>query len=450
MGTIFPLKTGVSSEICTKFAQNLAKHPDRRVKFPVTIRHRASKAKIYRPAGKFNYYRLAYATAGKRRMQTFANYSDAKVAAERIVREMANGSQAAALTATQSRDALAAFERLQGFYQATGRRVSLLSGISEYCEAATKLQGRTLSESVEGYLRTVVNVKRKDIKEAVTEFCEARKPKAVALPGKRPALNPTYVANTSRRLNEFADTFPGNAVGDLTKAHLDAFVGAHPTLSAKSRNHLRTTVRMFLGWCVKHDYLAANHRLLEADGLQTEPLDTAPIDFYRPSELRALLEHSSIQMRLIIVLQALGGLRLQEALRLDWREVFGIAGHIEISSSKSKTRQRRLVEICAALEKWLAPYRDMKGNVATQTLPGYTKSLTALRRSLKIPPRRNGLRHGFVTYHFAMHQNEDATGAQAGNSTAMIHAHYKGLATKAEAEKWFNVLPTKVAKNANR
>ena len=135
----------------------------------------------------------------------------------------------------------------------------------------------------------------------------------------------------------------------------------------------------------------SDHRLIEADGLQTEPLDTAPIDFYRPSELRALLEHSSIQMRPIIVLQALGGLRLQEALRLDWREVFGIAGHIEISSSKSKTRQRRLVVICPALEKWLASYRGKKGNVATQTLPGYTKSLTALRRSLKIPPRRNGL-----------------------------------------------------------
>jgi hypothetical protein len=41
------------------------------VKFPVTIRHRAGKAKIYRPAGKFNYYRLACTTAGKHRMQTF-------------------------------------------------------------------------------------------------------------------------------------------------------------------------------------------------------------------------------------------------------------------------------------------------------------------------------------------------------------------------------------------
>jgi len=34
-------------------------------------------------------------------MQTFAHYSDAKATAERIVRDLANGSQAAALNAMQ-------------------------------------------------------------------------------------------------------------------------------------------------------------------------------------------------------------------------------------------------------------------------------------------------------------------------------------------------------------
>jgi hypothetical protein len=28
------------------------------------------------------------------------------------------------------------------------------------------------------------------------------------------------------------------------------------------------------------------------------------------------------------------------------------------------------------------------------------------------------------------------------NSPAMIHAHYKGLATKAEAKKWFDLKPS--------
>jgi len=70
-----------------------------------------------------------------------------------------------------------------------------------------------------------------------------------------------------------------------------------------------------------------------------------------------------------------------------------------------------------------------------------------LRDESEIPARRNGLRHAFCTYHFALHANENLTAAQAGNSPAMIHAHYKGLATKAEAEKWFTVLPARTAKN---
>jgi hypothetical protein len=37
------------------------------------------------------------------------------------------------------------------------------------------------------------------------------------------------------------------------------------------------------------------------------------------------------------------------------------------------------------------------------------------------------------------------TAAEAGNSPAMIHAHYKGLATKKEAEQWFAVAPAQPA-----
>jgi len=70
-----------------------------------------------------------------------------------------------------------------------------------------------------------------------------------------------------------------------------------------------------------------------------------------------------------------------------------------------------------------------------------------LREGLKIPSRKNGLRRGFITHHFALHQNENLTAALAGNSPAMIHAHYKGLATKAEAAKWFAVGPSTSAKN---
>ena len=106
-----------------------------------------------RKAVKLNYpfYRLAYRVNGQCRMRPFRTYSEVKREWDKLVKELARGSQVAVLSAAQACDALAALERLQGFYQSTGRRVSLLGGISEYREAVSKLLGRTLGQAVDGY-----------------------------------------------------------------------------------------------------------------------------------------------------------------------------------------------------------------------------------------------------------------------------------------------------------
>lgn len=77
----------------------------------------------------------------------------------------------------------------------------------------------------------------------------------------------------------------------------------------------------------------------------------------------------------------------------------------------------------------------------------FQKTFLKLCADAQTTRKTNGLRHAFCTYHFAAHANENQTAQQAGNSPAMIHAHYKGLATKAEGEAWFNVLPPESAKN---
>jgi hypothetical protein len=99
------------------------------------------------------------------------------------------------------------------------------------------------------------------------------------------------------------------------------------------------------------------------------------------------------------------------------------------------------------LAAWLEPYRQHEGALWTQSRDTYHAAFVELRESQKIPARKNGLRHGFCTYHFALHDNENLTAAQAGNSPAVIHQAYKGLATKADAKKWFNVRPARAATN---
>jgi integrase len=148
-------------------------------------------------------------------------------------------------------------------------------------------------------------------------------------PGERPQLSKGYHYNVAMWLREFARTFPGTAVCNLNKDLLNA-LAAHTDVGPRTRNARRIVVTMFLKWCVRADLLPAGHRLLEADGMARENDTPDCLDFYRPAELAALLQAASERpeyQRLlpIIALQGLAGLRLQEAVRLEWPDVWRVS-----------------------------------------------------------------------------------------------------------------------------
>jgi len=456
---IFLNKNEVLVDSRTNPAQILAESEPPKMKFPKVIRHRKAEVTIYGKKANYAFYRIAYRVAGKRQLRNFSKYGEALKAAEKKVRELADGSQVDALTAVQSRDALVAFQRLEALQKSIGRRGSLLAAVSEFAEACEKLHGRNLSEVVEIYQKTLASVNRKNVSEAVEEFIANRKPLTEAKAGKRAQLSKNYAYLVGLWLRDFAKTFPSSAVSDLGKEHLNLFMQKFGKQSPKSRNHYRGAVKMFLSWCVKRDYISPVHRLFEADSMATEAADAPELEYYRPEELQDMLERASKRPRPkdpdfkellpIIALGGLAGLRLEEILRLEWADVWRVSGHVEIKAIKAKTRSRRLVVICPVLNAWLESYRESSGLLFAKSKDTFHADFVALRESLKIPARRNGLRHAFCTYHFALHTNENLTAQQAGNSPAMIHQHYKGLATKAEAEKWFAVMPPKPDENDN-
>ena len=422
------------------------------MKYPVLLRARKNGpvlAKIYKPAPAYPRYRLAWTVGGKRMMKAFPTYSAAKRHGDGMLGDLAKGSQVTLLTPAQANDALAALERLQSFYASTGRKVSLLAGISAYCEAAVKLGDRSLSDSVDGFLSNVATVKRIDLAEAVEEYITLREKETVLKKDEiRPALSPSYHYIVAMWLREVAKTFPNTVVCDLTKDLLNKYMEQHGEVSSRTRNGRRTVLGMFLKWSVRKDYLAGNHRLLEADGMTPEDYQPEEIEYYRPEELARILKTASAHdeyrpLLPVLALCGLAGIRLQEVVRLTWEDVFRVKHCVEISATKSKTRARRLVTACPALRKWLAPYRACSGPVWGAGLDKFHDGFGMLRGGLGISPRRNGFRHAFVTYHFALHSNENLTAAEAGNTPDMIHAHYKGLGTKAEALKWFAVRPAK-------
>jgi len=430
------------------------------VKFPKRLRHKGKGrvlATIYKRPGCYRlYWRARIDGKPKSLMTDFGTYAEAKREGDKKVAELAKG-KAAGLSPGQAADAQNALEELQRFYQATGKRISIRFAVGEWCENSRKLAGRNLGDAIDGFLRTVASVKRKDIGEAVTEFLQADAPRTKASNGQRAQLSAEYAYNRQIQLRRFADTFPNTAICDLSKEHLDKFIDSlaeiktksrnkRKAVSAKTRNHYRAAVRQFLQWAVRKDYLSVTHRLGEADGLRPEHANTTEVSFYTPLELTDLLANANDTLRPLVAIGALAGLRTTELLRLDWADVWRVPGYIEITAGKSKTRQRRLVEICPALSAWLESFRTLaNGKLWSFHKITFQRDLSELCKSAEVPRKANGLRHSFCSYHFSLHANENLTAQQAGNSPQMIHGHYKGLATKAEAEKWFNVMPKRPA-----
>jgi hypothetical protein len=115
----------------TTGAQIVRELTEPKMRFPKTISHFSAAVKIYGKKKNYPFYRMVYRVAGKRQMSHFAKYSDAQKAAKKKAEEIYNGSVASALSASQSRDALAAYEQLAVLQHRIGTRMlcSRLTGI---------------------------------------------------------------------------------------------------------------------------------------------------------------------------------------------------------------------------------------------------------------------------------------------------------------------------------
>ena len=259
-----------------------------------------------------------------------------------------------------------------------------------------------------------------------------------------------YAYNRADQLRRFATAFPSHAVCDLSKEHLDAFsVHEIADLSAKSRNHYRAAMRQFLQWAVRKDFLTVTHRLREADGLRPEHGNTAK-----------LVLHATR----ICPVVGIGGPSCARSLPLaDWPGCAPLNSSLGLGRRLARARpyrdHGRQEQDTPAPPWWKSarPWRhglNLYRNLPAANCARFPREITFCKQHFlnlcgraKVTRKANGLRHAFCSFHFALHSNENLTAAQAGNSPAMIHAHYKGLATKAEAEKWFAVAPSKSIAN---
>ena len=112
-------------------------------------------------------------------MRDFATYSEAKREGDKVVAGLAKGLPGMALTPGQANDALAALKALKGFYEFTGKWVSLREARLSSAPLRSSWKAAPWASAVDGFLNSVASVRRKDLGQAVEEFIESRRLKRV-------------------------------------------------------------------------------------------------------------------------------------------------------------------------------------------------------------------------------------------------------------------------------
>lgn len=199
------------------------------------------------------------------------------------------------------------------------------------------------------------------------------------------------------------------------------------------------SARAFFGRAVRDEWIRDNP-MVGLDVPQVKSDDVSVISVKDAASLFAANREHPIVVRL--ALEAFGGLRASSCRRLKFEDIRWEDHGIILPGNAHKSGKRHYMEGQPEnLWSWLKPWRnvpaawDWKGSQLM-----HEKSKAYVRARLKLP--NNVLRHSFASYHIAMHTDAAKTAILMQHTNqVMLYKHYKGVASKADAEKYFAIVP---------
>jgi integrase len=284
----------------------------------------------------------------------------------------------------------------------------------------------SLSEAVKFFIKHNVPAARMPMAHAIKAFVGAKQAAGRV---------ERHVDALRRRMLSLASSARVSLVADLSRSHVEKWLGELEVAPITKANALRD-VRIFARFCrlrgwMPHDPLA---------GVERPRVIAAEAGIVTPSQGKSMLFAADPSILASLAIKLFAGLRSSEVRGLDWQDI--TCSHIIVRASNAKTRSRRAVDIADNLAQWLAPLRQPRGAVVRLTEELWHKRIRQAAEAVGMGrPPHNFARHSFGTYHYALHQDEAKTAAALGNTPALVHRHYRALATSVEAAEFFAILP---------
>jgi len=383
---------------------------------------------VYRrktPLGNFAYMVANYAD-GKRRFDSHGTEAEALDAAGKLARQLsARDAIGAAMTKEQSVEYASAVQSLQPL------GITLTAAVAALVEAV-KLTGDLpgVAAAARFYKAKHKTVTPKRVADVVAELLALKKSRGAAA---------RYLDDLSFRLEKFAVAFQCN-VGSVQTSDVQAWLDGLK-LSSQSYANNRRVAHLLFEFAVARGYALDN----PAAKVERPKIRNGEIEIFTPDETRKLLAAAPEDFLPCLALGMFAGLRSAEIERVTWQDIDLKQRHIIVGADASKTASRRIVPIAENLAEWLAPYAGRQGSLWPHGRDYFHKRQEATAKAAGVAWKKNGARHSFASYSFALCADAGRVAGYCGNSPAVIHRHYKQLCTPTDAQKFFSLKPAQHA-----
>lgn len=292
-----------------------------------------------------------------------------------------------------------------------------------------------------------------DIGNAVTAFLKDRE---------GGDYSPTYRQSLKHRLGHFAAEFQGRTTTNVTPSEVRSFLRTRK--SAESQRSYRRNIKSLFSY-LKEFHGQSYDPTPATEKNKSSGKASIHVEILTPAQCKDLLKAATPEVLPSLVVGMFCGLRASEIARLPWSAVDFKEARIRINVEVArKVGSRRVVPIPANAMKWLKPYTKATGLLqpddyfgrmeAVRVKAGFrpsvsreNKRIAEERKKEKLPPLAswpsNGLRHSAISYALASCGNEQEVSTWAGNSPAVIKAHYDAQASTNAAKAFYSIIPSK-------
>lgn len=271
------------------------------------------------------------------------------------------------------------------------------------------------------------------IAELVTKFLAMRQAEGVSK---------SNCTNDAKRLGRFVAFIgkdkPGNSI---TPPEVRAWLEdlKKEDLGPKSINHHLRALSMALGRGVAEGWVLKN----PCSAVQGPKVEVKEVSVLSLADAVKLFKvNKGSRVAVYMALEAFGGLRFSSAFRISRDEINLEEKTIVLPASKHKSGKRQILEgLPENLWAWIRA-ADAKGHDWKICRPVYDREKKEAFEKAGLSKLCNVLRHSFCSYHVALHQDAAKTALLMQHTNqAMLYRHYKGLALRADAEKYFAISP---------